>query len=179
MSNLGGMGYIGDAADYTPDFFSDDSDSSDVTPWDYSKDYSGNMGNDIPIGTATVVGAPSGLRLRAAPVSGNTLALMPNGTTVPFGPSGTEGWAYVEYGGFQGYASTDYLSPTDDGGGQNVAPPGPYPLPLPPDPPTPDPDVDPNVDPVPDDQAASGGIPTPVLVVGALVGLLGLYYAFK
>lgn len=86
-----------------------------------------NLRRDIPegathgpiVGRAQVTGVTTWLNLRDAPVDGNVVAQMPNGSVVGVGQSGTSGWAWVEFNGKYGYASTQYLAPVHDEPFQN------------------------------------------------------------
>lgn len=89
----------------------------------------GGGGQKRVTGQAQVTNAPSGLRLRDAPVSGATLVSIPNGAIVGIG-EGSPGWPYVEYAGKYGYASADYLMPVG-GPEHDYRPPAPVPQPIP------------------------------------------------
>lgn len=83
------------------------------------------------------------LRLRKTPETGDTVTAIPKDAIVSLGPSDTAGWAYVEWNGFYGFASNQYLEPV---GGPDwdpkPIPPPPAPAPqryVPPAPPAPPP----------------------------------------
>ena len=83
------------------------------------------------------------LRLRKEPVTGDTVATLPQNAIVDAGPSNVAGWAYVEWNGNYGYASNEYLEPV---GGPDWDPkpiPPPQPSPTPPAPPAPTPPAPP------------------------------------
>lgn len=87
--------------------------------------------------------APSGLNIRSEPsTNGAILATMPAGAQFAYLEDMGNGWARVEFYGTQGFASTAYITLTQNrlGGGSMVMPPYPTPDPAPsPVPPQPDP----------------------------------------
>jgi hypothetical protein len=133
----------------------------------------GGGGQNRITGEAQVTGAPNGLRLRDAPVSGNTLISIPEGTVVGIG-EGKPGWPYVTYAGHYGYASADYLKPV--GGPAHdyrppdpVPPPQPAPVYIPPPAPTPVKPVEPPPPPPEPELSLGTKIMYAALIAGAVV----------
>ena len=71
----------------------------------------GSAAGGLSAGSATVVNAASGVRVRSQPnTSSEILATLTNGASVQVVQSAGNGWYQISYEGLTGYVSSDYVS---------------------------------------------------------------------